>query len=77
MCEGAQQWYLLKYLNSALLLIIVFILQIYSLNWSSRMDDEDLKSLMDESIPEYAVNCFTYAGYDTPQVWRQQEITTA
>ena len=35
------------------------------------MDDEELKNLMDQSIPKYAINCFNYAGYDTPQVVAQ------
>ena len=35
------------------------------------MDGEELKNLMDQSIPKYAINCFNYAGYDTPQVVAQ------
>ena len=39
------------------------------------MDNEELTSLMDQSIPKYAINCFNYAGYDTPQVVAQMKTS--
>jgi len=39
------------------------------------MDDEQLRSLMERSTPEYAINCFNYAGYDTAQVIAQMKTT--
>jgi len=36
------------------------------------MDDEELKSLMEQSIPKYAINCFSY---DTPQIVVQMKTT--
>ena len=39
------------------------------------MDDEELKSLMDQFIPKYAINCFNRAGYDTLQVVAQMKIS--
>ena len=35
---------------------------------SSTMEDTEFLTLMEQSIPEYAMNCFINAGYDTPNV---------
>ena len=37
------------------------------------MEDTEFLTLMEQSIPEYAMNCFINAGYDTPNVVAQMK----
>ena len=37
------------------------------------MEDSEFLTLMEQSIPKYAMNCFINAGYDTPSVVAQMK----